>query len=663
MAAPTLRAALARARSRGWLTRSQSGGVGYMDGPVPGGELEGPGPHTVQGWVFHPARARSVVISVDGRPMAAATVGIPRPDVIETLGLPDSELACGWSVNIEVAGSAGTAVEISAALWSADNRLLPISTARVHLIDQRPKPDGHVDVPADGSMVTPGAMWIRGWALFPDDIPASVELRLNGGAPRRARTGVDRADLALPFPGLGSIGGFEEIVDITDLAPGESLTIDAVATSFEGNRLELPRVVCRVGEAPDSVMPAEAARASVLRSRTERAAHDPGADRGIRLAVFTHDLGYGGGQLYLHELLRRWATQPGFSASVVAPADGPLRPQLEATGIEVHVCGAYPVDSVDGYEGRVRDLVDWARPQGFNLAMANTMMGFLGADVATRLGLPVVWGIHESFEMAVYWLFGLGDGVHPYVKQRAMHALRQAALVAFEADATRRLYEPHVAHPATLPYGVAIDDIDAYLRGTDRAAVRDAFGLAPEDVVILCVGTTEPRKSQAALAQAFLKVASAHPAARLVFIGDNGTPSARALHDFVAQSGAADRIRVLPVVAEIFPWYLSADLFVSASDAESLPRSVVEAMAFSVPVLATEVFGLPELIEEGVNGFLCPARDTAALASALDRVLTLDPARLAEVADAAAALVRDQHDSATCAAEYWRRMLELVEPS
>jgi D-inositol-3-phosphate glycosyltransferase len=117
------------------------------------------------------------------------------------------------------------------------------------------------------------------------------------------------------------------------------------------------------------------------------------------------------------------------------------------------------------------------------------------------------------------------------------------------------------------------------------------------------------------------------------------------------------------VVAEIFPWYLSADLFVSASDAESLPRSVVEAMAFSVPVLATEVFGLPELIEEGVNGFLCPARDTAALASALDRVLTLDPARLAEVADAAAALVRDQHDSATCAAEYWRRMLELVEPS
>jgi glycosyltransferase involved in cell wall biosynthesis len=657
-----LRAALACARSRGWLARTPLRKVGYLDVPAQGSELEEPGPHVVRGWVFEPARARGVVVSVDRRPVAVATVNIPRRDVVETLGLPDSELVCGWAVNIELAGGAGSQVEISAVLRLADNRLLPISTARVRLVDNRPEPEGQIDVPADGSVVTLGAMSIRGWALFPDGLPASVELRLNGRA-RRARTGAYRSDLGLRFPGFGNMSGFEELVDITDHAPGESLTIDALATSFAGNTLKLRPVVCRVGDAPDSVMPAEAARASVLRSRTEQAARDPAADERIRLAVFTHDLGYGGGQLYLHELLRRWATQPGFSAVVVAPADGPLRPQLEASGIEVHVCGGYPLDSVDGYEGRVRELVDWARPQGFNLAMVNTMMGFLGADVATRLGLPVVWGIHESFEMPVYWQLAHGDGAHPYVKERAMHVLRQAALVAFEADATRRLYEPHVAHAATLPYGVAIDDIDAYLRGTDRAAVREAYGLAPEDVVILCVGTIEPRKSQAALAQAFVKVARAHPAARLVFIGDSGSPSARALHDFVARSGAAHRIRVLPVVAEIFPWYLCADLFVSASDAESLPRSVLEAMAFSVPVLAAEVFGLPELIKDGVNGFLCPARDTAALASALDRVLSLDPARLVEVAGAGAALVRDKHDSARCAAEYWRRMLALVEPS
>ena len=58
------------------------------------------------------------------------------------------------------------------------------------------------------------------------------------------------------------------------------------------------------------------------------------------------------------------------------------------------------------------------------------------------------------------------------------------------------------------------------------------------------------------------------------------------------------------MVLDTYPWYRAADLLVSASDIESLPRSVLEAMCFRVPVLATSIFGLPELISDGETGFL-----------------------------------------------------------
>jgi glycosyltransferase involved in cell wall biosynthesis len=72
---------------------------------------------------------------------------------------------------------------------------------------------------------------------------------------------------------------------------------------------------------------------------------------------------------------------------------------------------------------------------------------------------------------------------------------------------------------------------------------------------------------------------------------------------------------------DVQDWYGISDLLVCASDIESLPRAVLEAMAWELPVLATSIFGLPELIADGETGWLCEPRDVGALAAALDRVL------------------------------------------
>jgi D-inositol-3-phosphate glycosyltransferase len=162
------------------------------------------------------------------------------------------------------------------------------------------------------------------------------------------------------------------------------------------------------------------------------------------------------------------------------------------------------------------------------------------------------------------------------------------------------------------------------------------------------------------LAQAFGAIADRHPDTHLALVGETDAAWRAAygtgLHHYLARTGLGQRIRILPTTADPFPWLAIADLVVCASDVESLPRSIVEALAFEKPVLSTRVFGVPELIDDGRTGYLCDLRDVRSLADGLDRVLSADPDERGAVARAGAARVRERHDPGS-SAEAVRRLL------
>jgi glycosyltransferase involved in cell wall biosynthesis len=81
-----------------------------------------------------------------------------------------------------------------------------------------------------------------------------------------------------------------------------------------------------------------------------------------------------------------------------------------------------------------------------------------------------------------------------------------------------------------------------------------------------------------------------------------------------------------------------------ASDLESMPRVLLEAMAFGIPVVATDVWGIPELVRHGENGLLVPPRNVEALADALRATLSLTPLERAQLGAAGSALVHSRHD-------------------
>lgn len=507
--------------------------------------------------------------------------------------------------------------------------------------DAEPDAFGRIDQPEPGVRVEEETLTIGGWVAFLSGPTARVEAWLGETRLGRARLGLPRPDVSEARDILGAaVSGFELTVDLSAISASDrtgEMRLRVVATAIDGQRHELDPVAFALSRS--SRDPTSIENLRPLATSRRRAG-------GRRILVATHQLNLGGAQLYLIDLLSELLQQGAIEPTVVSAFDGSLREDLEAMGIPVHICGPMPIDDLSAHLGRVEELTAWAAPYDFELALINTAttLASAGAEVATRLDIPAVWAIHESFSPAIAWA-----DLDPGVRECTEQALSEATFAIFEAEATQQLYEPLIdtSRCLTLPYGLAPIDRDRF----DAAAARRAAGIPTGAQVLLCVGTVEARKAQVPLAQAFEMVADRHPDAHLAFVGGNEHLYSEVLEDYIAVSAFRQRMRIVPVTPDVQPWYALADVLVCPSDVESLPRSVLEAMAWETPVLATSVFGLPELIEHGRTGWLCEPRDISRLAEALDEVLGTPAQTRKEIGKRARALVERRHSLPDYASE------------
>ncbi len=154
-------------------------------------------------------------------------------------------------------------------------------------------------------------------------------------------------------------------------------------------------------------------------------------------------------------------------------------------------------------------------------------------------------------------------------------------------------------------------------------ATRQSLGLSDETPVVLTVGRLSQEKGQDSLVRAMAEVRQKVPGVKLLIAGDGPERNALlalrtslGLEDTVVLLGHQDNVRVLYGVAQVFAL---------PSHSEGSPNVLLEAMDAGAVVVASAVGGIPEMAEDGVNALLVPARNDAALASALVRVL-MDPA-------------------------------------
>jgi D-inositol-3-phosphate glycosyltransferase len=607
-------------------------------------------------------------VSINGRVLGHGSVGsVLRTDVALALDEPELSLS-GWEVFVDLHDIPGPVAELDVSVWY-DGRTSPalLPPIPITLVDGvlADKFVGHLDLPKDDEKARRDVIAVAGWA-FTDQAPVGrLEILINGRSVGLARLGLQRPDLTSVYPVPHAlVSGFECQVDLGAVPHDEhDAKIEVLAQTSNGSATV-------VFERTVSLTPPEdvGAQKRPYRLRHRRTpdyqAEAVSSSDGLNLVVFTHDLGYGGGQLWLYELLAQAGAGRAFPCTVVSPRVGPLISDLEDLGIELHISQDFPVQDLEMYEGRLAELGHWMLGRGHNAALVNTFGSFPGADLAQRLGIPVVWAIHESWTPSEIWSVAYPPGyVDEGVRSLGERALRQAKALMFEAEATRAQYLDAAAkdRAVVVPYGIDTSDIERYCETTSRDEARRRVGVPQDSRVLLVMGTTEPRKAQTLLAEAFAVIAAQYPDALLVFVGDTGSPYAEALNDYVVAAGISHQTLVLPVLKDINQWYRSADVLVCASDVESLPRSVLDAMCFGIPVLATAVFGLPELITDGATGLLYQPRDLMAATEALRRVLDLDPQELASIARAGQRLLLHGYESSGYATDTLALLLGLVE--
>ena len=166
---------------------------------------------------------------------------------------------------------------------------------------------------------------------------------------------------------------------------------------------------------------------------------------------------------------------------------------------------------------------------------------------------------------------------------------------------------------------------------------------ADDAPVVGTVTRLSRQKDPLTLVRAFEHIARGRPDARFVVVGDG--PLRADVEAELRRLGIDDRVELVGVQRDVAPIVASFAVFVSSSLWEGLPRVIIEAMAARVPVVATAVDGVAEVVHDGTTGLLAAPSDPPALAAAALRVMN-DPWLRDALVAGAAALVADFDEAA-----------------
>ncbi|MEE8249480.1 MAG: glycosyltransferase family 4 protein, partial [Gammaproteobacteria bacterium] len=172
---------------------------------------------------------------------------------------------------------------------------------------------------------------------------------------------------------------------------------------------------------------------------------------------------------------------------------------------------------------------------------------------------------------------------------------------------------------------------------TDAPADLTEFGVPPEAFVIGCVANVRPRKGIEFLVDAMAELPGDWQP-HLLLVGHMDAPY---LDKRIAMSPVADRIHKTGHRVDAPSLSAACDVFVLPSiRREGLARALIEAMAYGVPPIVTDCGGSPELVVDGVSGFVVPVRDSRAISHAIRR-LHEDPALCERIGRAARRRIGD----------------------
>jgi glycosyltransferase involved in cell wall biosynthesis len=302
--------------------------------------------------------------------------------------------------------------------------------------------------------------------------------------------------------------------------------------------------------------------------------------------------------------LARGLKQRGHRQVIVCPKGSPLAQRAISEGQEVMRVGSirtlrerlrnHRFDIVHAHDGKAQNI-SWRASLGLPVRrVASRLVAF-----TPRYPLIHRW----KYSLTCHGVIALSQSV------------RQVLIAAGVRDSHIEVIVPGIEIPAELP-------------GPDvRAEARSRWGFSRGDFVVGHAAAFTHEKGQDVALQAALLLGPKLPRARMLLVGDGPQRSQPRMVELARQ---ASGIAQLPgFVDDLNQFYAALELYIMPSRSEAWGLTALRAMAYGLPVVASNVGGLPEAIEHGKSGWLVPPESPQALADAIVEAAS-DPARLCE---------------------------------
>jgi glycosyltransferase involved in cell wall biosynthesis len=248
--------------------------------------------------------------------------------------------------------------------------------------------------------------------------------------------------------------------------------------------------------------------------------------------------------------------------------------------------------------------------------------GALGRIAAKLAGIPVI--VHTFHGHVLHGYFSRGTTRFFLTIERCLAAISTKVLTVSDGQC-RDLLRLRIGRPETvgvMPLGL---ELDGFL-GSDlrRGELRRQLDVNAEAPLVGIIGRLAPIKDHATFLEAASDLHKSRPDVRFLIVGDGELRSR--LEQQAHALGLDGCAHFLGWQRELEPIYADLDLVVLSSLNEGTPVSLIEAMAAGLPVVATKVGGVPDLVADGKTGLLVPPKDPMAMSQAMETLLA-DPER------------------------------------
>lgn len=338
-------------------------------------------------------------------------------------------------------------------------------------------------------------------------------------------------------------------------------------------------------------------------SARRRGAPAPAA-RPLRVVQVLHTVAYGG----VEKILLDWAgaVDPARADMLLVCFANPG--ETEAAFVDAAARAGIPVRTIPWGRSKpvlraARALIGIVREFGADIIHTHNVYAEIVGWLASR-----ITGCKAVTTVYVWADFGWKRNVQQWVASRL---LRRFDLVTSQSAATM---EDTIARgvPAAIQK-VLVTGISPAAPPPDSAsrdALRRQHGCGPEHVVLVNVARFYPEKAQDRLLDCFAEIVRERPATRLWMMGVG--PLEAALKQQVLELGIRSQVAFTGFVADIAPTLAASDIQVHPSRAEGIPLALCAGMASGMPIIATAVGGVPEIITSGETGILIAEWDRAA---------------------------------------------------